>query len=440
MMQFINFIQKNISKKEDRVLLKKRNLSKQLLKSVLTIYFVITIVITALHVYVDYSYTKMHIKDDLQSIANIFKPALQTALWDLNDAQLEAIADGALQEPLVYKIVVKDEKGKILVKKVSKQFSQEKIFDETLAFAFPIYQEFNNLHIHLADVVIYSDKIAIFNRLKVNFGMIVLNAFLKSTVLILLFIVAFRRRLERPLQSLTKSIERLDWEQKHNRVVNVELVYDNELSILQAKFNELLAKISSEEEKRFTLIEKQKTQLEYDVLQRTQELETLNEKLQMLAKTDTLTQLYNRSKIDETLALRLKDFHRHGRVFSVIMVDIDFFKKVNDEYGHLVGDTILKTIANILKENIRETDIVGRWGGEEFLIICEATTKEGSFTLAEHIRKIIETYDFEAVGHKTASFGVAQIEKGFRVEDLIKAADDALYEAKASGRNKSVQA
>ncbi len=440
MMQFINFIQKNISKKEDRVLLKKLNLSKQLLKSVLTIYFVITILITALHLYIDYSYTKMHIKDDLQSIANIFKPALQTALWDLNDAQLEAIADGALQEPLVYKIVVKDEKGRVLVKKVSKQFPKEKTFDESLAFSFPIYQEFNNLHIHLADVVIYSDNIAIFNRLKVNFGMIVVNAFVKSVVLILLFIVAFRRRLEQPLQALTKRIETLDWENKYNRVINVELMYENELSILQAKFNELLAKISSEEEQRFALIEKQKMQLEYDVLQRTQELEALNQKLQTLAKTDTLTQLYNRAKIDETLAIQLKDFHRNGRIFSVIMVDIDFFKQVNDEYGHLVGDTVLKTIANLLKKNIRETDVVGRWGGEEFLIICEATNKEGAFTLAENIRKIIEHYEFEAVGHKTASFGVAQIEKEFRVEDLIKAVDDALYEAKTSGRNKTVQA
>ena len=439
-MKFINTTQKNILKQENSVPHKKLNLSRQLLKSVLTIYFIITIAITALHIYVDYSYTKIHIKDELQSIAKIFKPALRTALWDLNDAQLHAIVNGVLEEPLIYKIAVTDEKGKTLVEKIDKKFAKKKTFNETLSFSFPIYQEFNNLHIHLADVVIYSDNLAIFNRLKVGFGMILLNALVKSTVLIVLLIVAFKDRLERPLQSLTNSIETLEWEHKQNRVINVGLVYENELSILQAKFNELLAKISSEEEKRFALMEKQNIQLEYDVEQRTQELEALNHKLQTLAKTDSLTQLYNRSKIDEELALRLKEFHRHERVFSVIMVDIDFFKSVNDIYGHLVGDSVLQEIANILKSNIRETDIVGRWGGEEFLIICKETTLEGAYTLAENIRNVIDKHDFETVGHKTASFGVAQMQKDFRIEDLIKAADDALYAAKDNGRNKTVRA
>jgi len=152
--------------------------------------------------------------------------------------------------------------------------------------------------------------------------------------------------------------------------------------------------------------------------------------------TDSLTQLYNRYKINETLDSELVRFERYNRPFSLIIIDIDHFKAVNDSYGHQVGDDVLVKVAKVIKSHIRATDIVGRWGGEEFLMICPETDLTSSSKLAEKIRLQIATYDFPVVGNKTASFGVACVNKNESKESLIKRADMALYKAKEEGRNK----
>ena len=174
-------------------------------------------------------------------------------------------------------------------------------------------------------------------------------------------------------------------------------------------------------------------------LQRTKELVIANEKLEQLTILDTLTQLYNRLKLDTSVQESYESYERYKRVFSVILIDVDHFKSVNDTHGHLVGDEVLKSIAAILKSSVRTTDILGRWGGEEFMIVCEETNIEGSYSLAENIRKEIEKYNFDRVGKKTISLGIAEIEDAISVDELIKRADDSLYYAKANGRNRSVK-
>lgn len=160
-----------------------------------------------------------------------------------------------------------------------------------------------------------------------------------------------------------------------------------------------------------------------------------NKKLQKCATTDSLTQLPNRFKIDEILELEDKNFQRYHDSFSVILMDIDFFKKVNDVYGHNVGDTVLIEFAKILEQYTRSSDTVGRWGGEEFLAICPKTDLEGAVKLAELLRSTIEQHIFEKTTKQTASFGVAQYAKGDTLENLFARADKALYEAKENGRN-----
>jgi len=169
-------------------------------------------------------------------------------------------------------------------------------------------------------------------------------------------------------------------------------------------------------------------------------LQEANEKLQKLATTDVLTQLNNRSKIDEELLLKRDQYKRYKRVFSIIMMDIDFFKNINDVYGHQVGDNVLKEIAALLNKNSRSVDITGRWGGEEFFIICDEADINGAFIVAENMRTHIAAHHFEHIKELTASFGVAQIEVGMSIDTLIKKADDALYEAKRGGRNKTIKA
>ncbi|WP_168927516.1 sensor domain-containing diguanylate cyclase [Nitrincola alkalilacustris] len=182
--------------------------------------------------------------------------------------------------------------------------------------------------------------------------------------------------------------------------------------------------------------EKLNAELENKVMERTRELAIKNEELERLYITDRLTGLFNRHKLDSLLAEEVQRTERYSHPFGVIMLDIDAFKSVNDIYGHQVGDEVLVAIAQILQENTRATDVTGRWGGEEFLILCAETDMDGLLLLAEKLRKAIEGQSFPAVEHKTASFGVALHEAGDSVEQLIAKADSALYRAKRNGRNR----
>jgi two-component system, cell cycle response regulator len=178
--------------------------------------------------------------------------------------------------------------------------------------------------------------------------------------------------------------------------------------------------------------------LEEKVAQRTKELSIKNEELLKLSITDKLTNIYNRVKLDSSLQEELNKAKRYNKTFSIILIDIDFFKKVNDNFGHQVGDDVLKETARVLESNIRETDILGRWGGEEFLIICPETTKEGAYQLALKLNNEIKQYSFTTYFETvTLSIGVASYKREIRLCDtLISNADIALYKAKNSGRDR----
>ncbi|MBK7005284.1 MAG: GGDEF domain-containing protein [Burkholderiales bacterium] len=160
-----------------------------------------------------------------------------------------------------------------------------------------------------------------------------------------------------------------------------------------------------------------------------------NHELEIAAKTDRLTQLYNRHHLDEVLHREITRFKRTGTPFTVFIADCDKFKSVNDSYGHQVGDMVLMDIARLMRANVRATDTVGRWGGEEFLVILPDTNLDGAVQLAEKMRLTIAGHDFPTVGHKTASFGVAEMRPNENIKELIGRADEALYRAKEGGRN-----
>lgn len=183
-------------------------------------------------------------------------------------------------------------------------------------------------------------------------------------------------------------------------------------------------------------IHEYQTDLEQKVIDRTIELEEKNKELEILSITDKLTNTYNRIKLDQTIENEMKRASRYNTKFAIIIIDIDYFKVVNDTYGHQVGDTVLKEFAEILKVNTRNTDVVGRWGGEEFIIISPEVNLREMFTLSEILREKIDANIFSVIGHKTASFGVATYSQNETAEDLINRADEALYKAKENGRNR----
>ena len=159
------------------------------------------------------------------------------------------------------------------------------------------------------------------------------------------------------------------------------------------------------------------------------------EELERLSVTDALTQLYNRRKTDETLAQEIERAHRYKNSFSVILLDIDKFKDVNDTYGHQTGDAVLIQISKLLSVNVRKIDTLGRWGGEEFFIINTETNPDKAVEFSEKIRSIIAAYNFDKVGKVTCSFGVTHYIHGDTQDTILARCDEALYTAKNSGRN-----
>ena len=166
-------------------------------------------------------------------------------------------------------------------------------------------------------------------------------------------------------------------------------------------------------------------------------LEDKNE-LQRLALTDNLTGLSNRAHMNQILHKEFSRFERHNQRFGIIMLDIDHFKSINDRYGHIAGDNVLKRLATTFESAIRTSDFIARWGGEEFLICCTTIEEEDLLPIAETIRQLVASTKFEHGQQITASLGCAAIVKGETIGDLIKRADVALYESKNNGRNQSM--
>jgi diguanylate cyclase (GGDEF)-like protein len=162
----------------------------------------------------------------------------------------------------------------------------------------------------------------------------------------------------------------------------------------------------------------------------------LEEELRKKATTDSLTQAYNRSKFDEILKSEINRCRRYNTNLSLLVLDIDHFKKINDNHGHLAGDDILKSVVNLTQNSIRGTDYLARWGGEEFVVLLPETGLDRASALAERIKKNIEDHEFEKIGTVTVSFGVTQWKNNESEDALIKRADDALYRAKNLGRNR----
>ena len=190
-------------------------------------------------------------------------------------------------------------------------------------------------------------------------------------------------------------------------------------------------------------IEQQNRELAMQVAERTKELADANVKLQELAIIDGLTGVYNRRHFFELAEQELAKAQRYGHAISAIMLDMDHFKQINDQYGHLVGDHVLQVTAQCMHDNIREVDILGRYGGEEFAILLPNTALPGTREIAKRICKAIASQVVDAGDAKvpvTASLGVVSIEESsqINVEVLIDRADQALYAAKQAGRNQMV--
>jgi len=247
----------------------------------------------------------------------------------------------------------------------------------------------------------------------------------------LLLSALIARSISVPLQRLVGAMKEAG---SGDTTVRVEQAGGDEIAVLSRKFNEMAGKLQQNKE-----------ELEEQVALRTRELERANRKLEALSATDGLTGVANRRRFDEVLANELRRSVRSGHALALLMLDVDYFKKYNDRYGHLAGDECLRIVARVLqKSSRRATDLVARYGGEEFSVIIAESDTAHALQQAENICQAIFELKLphadSPFGYITASIGVASLQpdEETTAEQLLRIADQALYHAKYQGRNRVV--
>lgn len=232
----------------------------------------------------------------------------------------------------------------------------------------------------------------------------------------------------RPVRALQQAVRRMGEGHLSTRAPPLR---GSELTELSDNVNRMAQALQAEREN-----------LERTVAERTHELQQANGRLERLAVTDGLTGLNNHRRFYEALNTELLRSDRHRRQLAVLMIDVDFFKRVNDALGHPIGDDLLRKLAEVLSKDLRQTDLIARYGGEEFAVILPETSKAEALQVAERMRAAVESKVNEGGPWKqtvTVSIGVAVFpEDGRTAEQLLAAADAAMYVAKRQGRNRVV--
>lgn len=182
-------------------------------------------------------------------------------------------------------------------------------------------------------------------------------------------------------------------------------------------------------------LEERTHQLEQMVSDRTHELRVALNRLKVLATTDKLTDLHNRAHFDEEIKVHFEHLRRYNNTASLVLLDIDHFKQVNDTYGHQFGDQVLKELAELTRAHTRSVDTLARWGGEEFILLLPETDIKGAKKYAEKLRKAVRKHDFQTLKPLTISLGIAEYAGDKSYSNWLRRTDDALYQAKDAGRN-----
>lgn len=277
------------------------------------------------------------------------------------------------------------------------------------------------------------------------------NNFILREIAIVLLIamgefLALSYLIVRPVSVISRSLKPTSDAAAPAAIPPIPLDSNDEFGDLAKQFNEIRGQLATANEQLQSKVEVADHKLQEtnsQLLRQSEELQRMNEQLKLLSITDPLTGLYNRRQFQELMTTEVLLSIRHGDANSLLVVDIDHFKKINDQYGHAAGDRVLRRVADLLVDNVRRSDMVCRVGGEEFVVCLRRAPAEYAVLVAEKLRKRIQETAFK-VGNEhievTISIGIASIPSAQTVksaEDLFDQADKALYFSKHSGRNRA---
>lgn len=371
------------------------------------------------------------------SIARQLAPASEYGVFSGNREILQKIADSTLREPDVRSVEISDSMGNVLAQADNPNFPTGKVSE----FEAKIFKSQTQLDDFFGKDQMPPGKETI-GRVKVRMSRISLIHRKKSLILDALIIgfmgllaggmLALRisHSVTGPILRLTETVEKLG---KGELDTPVATDSGGELGILESGTQAMALRLKS----MLDQLETHSHDLEEEVMRRTEELE-------LLSVTDELTGLFNRRYLNRSMQEELSRCLRYGTELSVCLLDVDHFKKINDFFGHQVGDRVLVSLANLLESSVRDTDIVGRYGGEEFAILMPNTSLDEALMVADKIRVFIQKLIIpEERDHPvTVSIGVVGcIESQAKsLNELISKADRALYSAKDLGRNRVVPA
>jgi diguanylate cyclase (GGDEF)-like protein len=414
------------------------SLSKKMMRVIFSIYLFVTCLITSMQFLTEYLKTQDSISDELKQLQETVQGPVSTSLWQYDQTQLDVLVDGLIKMPVIEGVDVFDKHGKSMISKRS--YTQASLPLSIFETKSKLYWTLNGTRVFLGTLVLYSSSEVVLDRVLFGFFLIAITAMIKLSILFGLFIWAFDRYLARPLKELMQQVNEVQSSKNTRKRINLSHIENNELSQLQDHMNTMLFSMERDRER---LLEDEKSKrdwLEEAVTKRTKDLQVLNEKLKTLATRDSLTGTLNRGSFFNTANHLLELSQRQKLPASFILIDLDYFKNINDTYGHFVGDKVLIHFTDTVQSMIRESDLIGRVGGEEFALFLPNTGLDNAFKLANKIRKAVVDSTLEVDGETvmyTVSLGVASSElKDCSVIELFKVADLKLYCAKDKGRDR----
>lgn len=409
-----------------------------MMRVILSIYLSVTCLITGMQFLTEYLKTQSSILKELRQLEETVRGPISNSLWQYNQNQLDVLITGLVKMPTIEGVDIVDKHAQNRISKRS--YAPDSIPLSVFETQTDLYWTLHEEKIFLGSLTLYSSSEVVLDRVLFGFSLIAITAIIKISILFGLFIWAFDRYLAIPLKELMSQVNDVQLSQDMSKRINLSNIENNELSQLQEHMNNMLSAIEADQKKSLENEQAKRKWLEDAVAKRTEALQISNEKLKDLAAKDSLTGALNRGSFFQTAQHLLVLSQRQKSCASFILMDLDHFKKINDTYGHFVGDQVLTHFTHTIRTFLRKSDLVGRVGGEEFAIFLPDTAIEGAFQLADKIRQAISNSILDIDGKKvtyTVSLGIDTSEStDLSIDQLFKRADLKLYGAKDKGRNR----